>query len=103
MLSGKPGSIRLAARGAARYPNDRDATDDSGVSSDSAPCPTIRRRHGDGVPVWEPWMPPNGGTPWLQQIHRERRTRDGTMVAENERASLPLLPWIEFVSRMASN
>src|ERR1019366_5799287 len=23
-------------------------------------------QHGDRVPVSEPWMPPNGGTPWLQ-------------------------------------
>jgi hypothetical protein len=29
-------------------------------------CPTIWRRNGDGVPVSEPWMPPDGGTPWLQ-------------------------------------
>ena len=27
----------------------------------------IRREHADRVPVSEPWMPPNGGTPWLQQ------------------------------------
>ena len=31
-----------------------------------AGCPTIRREHGDRVPVSEPWMPPNGGTRRLQ-------------------------------------
>src|ERR1017187_8755840 len=51
-------------------------------------APYNRRQHGDRVPVSEPWMPPNDGTPWLQG---ERRAQGGEVGSRYARLA-PLKP-----------
>src|ERR1019366_1188827 len=63
MIGAREMNVQLATRGMERA--DTAASGPLALQS--------KGQHGDRVPVSEPWMPQNGGTPWLQEAIRCRR------------------------------